>query len=395
MGNTLTPTEFIRNATRVARHYGFEQLETVAEAFQDIKKDVSAPEKVLQLPRIPASERRLDALSGVLTTGISSYIEHDLQGSSRPVLFSTVESLPRTGELAVGLHAIGIGKSIAEALLIHTLRALLAELGFATHTVKINSIGDRDSLNRYVRELNNFLRKRIEEVPPIARELMKQHVFQALLHLVEKDHDLSYRMPSPLEYLSDQSRRSFRELVEYLDTSEALYEIDTRLLGHHQCYSDALFSIEPRSETGEESSLIVRGGRYDEFVKRLTKASVPAVGAVVIYRGKRTPSRLPRMEAPADPGVFLVQLGFGPKLRSLALLEELRTSNICVNHNLSSDSLNEQLRHAESLRVPIALILGQKEFVDKTIIVRDMRSRSQESVPLPSLTSHLKRALRG
>lgn len=392
MRDTLSPTDFVKIATSAARHYGFDTLDTAKATFKEEQTLRRPP-----LPRILAPERRTDALGGLLTAGISTYIDSHLHGGTRPVLFSTLETLPRSGEVAVGLHIIGMEKSIAEALLIHATRGMLTDFGYDSHTVRINSLGDRESQNRYTRELTNFMRKRIEELPPTARELLKQHAFYALNHLIEKDHEMSYRAPSPLEYLSDQSRKHFRELVEYLDVSNAFYEIDTRLLGNHQCYSDALFSIIPKHDADEvhiESPITVRGGRYDEFVKRLTKVNIPATGAVITLNTKKVPTRLPKIEANDAPKVFLVQLGFGPKMKSLLLLEELRAANIQARHVISSDSLGEQLGLAERLKVPFALILGQKEFVEKSIIVRDLRSRSQEIIPLTSLTAHLKRLLR-
>ena len=393
MRDTLSPTDFVKIATSTARHYGFDTLDTAKATFKEEQTLRHPP-----LPRILAMERRTDSLGGLLTAGISSYIDSHLHGGTRPVLFSTLESMPRAGEVSVGLHIIGMEKSIAEALLIHATRGMLTDFGYDSHTVRINSLGDRESQNRYTRELTNFMRKRIEELPPIARELLKQHAFYALTHLIEKDHEMSYRAPSPLEYLSDQSRKHFRELVEYLDVSNAFYEIDTRLLGNHQCYSDALFSITPKHQSDEELAIVspisVRGGRYDEFVKRLTKANIPATGAVITLNTKKVPSRMPKIEPTSVAQVFLVQLGFGPKMKSLSLLEELRSAKIRAQHIISSDSLGEQLGLADRMKVPFALILGQKEFVEKSIIVRDLRSRSQEIIPLTSLTAHLKRILK-
>ena len=390
MRDTLSPTEFIKIALSTARHYGFD---TIDHAKATLSLDALVPRKA-PLTKILVADRKSDALGGMLTAGIAAFIDNNLHGSTRPILFSTVETASRTGELSIGLHIIGMEKSIAEALLIHTARGLLTDCGYASHTVRINSLGDKESVARYTRELTNFMKKRIEELPPTAREIMKQHSISALMHLIEKDHELSYRSPSPLEYLSDQSRKHFRELVEYLDTSSALYEIDSRLLANHQCYSDAVFSVEIKDELGVPSAtppITIRGGRYDEFVKRLTKTNIPAVGAVITFSEKKAPSRLPKIENDKKPGVFLVQLGFGPKMRSLLLLEELRKANIKTHHVLSSDSLGDQLRLAEQLKSPYALILGQKEFVEKSIIVRNLSSRSQEYVQLAALIPHLKR----
>jgi histidyl-tRNA synthetase len=175
------------------------------------------------------------------------------------------------------------------------------------------------------------------------------------------------------------------------------YEIDPRLVGHHHCYADTLFSLELRDENDNlipDAPLTIRGGRLDAFVKHILKMDIPAVGVVVILNTKKAPARLPRVYRPAIPLVFMVQLGFGPKIKSLMLLDTLKAADISVHQALVSDSLSEQLRQAESCKVPFSIILGQKEFVENSIIVRDMRSRSQQNIPFDSLIPHLKRLLK-
>jgi histidyl-tRNA synthetase len=74
------------------------------------------------------------------------------------------------------------------------------------------------------------------------------------------------------------------------------------------------------------------------------------------------------------------------------LIDELRKAGISVHQNLASDSLSSQLRDAESRNVKYTVIIGQKEFVDGTVILRDMQGRNQEYVPMTHLAGKLKRA---
>src|SRR5690606_31890831 len=106
------------------------------------------------------------------------------------------------------------------------------------------------------------------------RELMKEHAIVALMHLIEREHDLARRSPNPLEYLTDASRKHFREIVEYLDMSGTPFEIDSKLIGHHDCYADALFAFDLLDEHRAplaESPLYIRGGRYSTFVQKMSK----------------------------------------------------------------------------------------------------------------------------
>jgi histidyl-tRNA synthetase len=73
------------------------------------------------------------------------------------------------------------------------------------------------------------------------------------------------------------------------------------------------------------------------------------------------------------------------------LIDALRQNGITVRHDLTSDSLSAQLRDAEARGVRYTVIVGQKEFVEQTVILRDMSARNQEPVPLDQLIRKLKR----
>lgn len=381
---SYSATEFLKVAHQTAEHFGFQTID-------QLKKHPACKDCATSLPHtITATNKRNDSHGGLLSNGVVSYCEDKLHALNEPVLLYSIEQMPRTGEPAVTFHIFNVERSIAEAILIQVSRALATDLGHPEHTVRINSLGDRDSVSRYTREITNYLKKRMDHMPPAARELMKEHPLSALSNLVEQDHDLGYRSPNPLEFLSDGSRKHFREIIEYLDMSETPYEIDPKMLGHHEYYSDAIFSIDIPSEDGAQAALSIKGGRFNEFVQRNTRSKAPAVGAVAVLKNAKTPARIPRHKN-SVPSVYVIQLGFGPKIRSLMLINELRQAGIPVMHNLASDSLSAQLRDAESRGVRFALIIGQKEFVENTVILRDLQQSNQEFVDQSSLIKKLKK----
>ena len=385
---TITPKDLIRATSHAALHFGFVPIEK-------LKKHPSCKECKEKINyKATAMDRRKDALYGMLTSGMCSYFDNKLNGIEGPALFYTIEQVPRSGDLAVTFHVLNVKKSIGETLLIQTIKSLLNDLGYNKHIVRINSLGDTDSTARYIRGLTNYLRKRIMEMPVTARELMKEHPIVALLYLVENNHELAQKSPNPLEYLTDSSRRHFREIVEFLDISETPFEIDPKLLGHHECYSDALFAfdiLDDKSKKLKDQPLLIRGGRYSSFILNTSGSDIAGIGAVLVLKDKKAPKhiRVPRIKY--NPKVYLVQLGFGPKVKSLLLIDELRNAGISVYQNIMSDSLSDQLHSADEKGVHYVVILGHKEFMDNTVILRDLKKQNQESIPISSLTSYLKR----
>ena len=77
------------------------------------------------------------------------------------------------------------------------------------------------------------------------------------------------------------------------------------------------------------------------------------------------------------------------------IIDELRRSGITVEHNLASDSLSAQLRDAEDRGFRYTIIIGQKEYVEQTVILRDMLERSQEQITVEQMIKKLKRQILG
>jgi histidyl-tRNA synthetase len=376
--------DFLKAASHTAEHFGFRTVDK-------LKKNPACRECAAPLSHsITPTPEHTDTHGGIRPSGVVSFCDEKLHAIKTPVLLYSIDTEPGSPETSLTLNVFNVQKSIAEALLIQASRSLLSELGHTDHLVRINSLGDTESSTRYARELTTFLRKRLDAMPEEARELMKEHPYLALMNLVESGHELAYKSPNPLEYLSDQSRKHFREIVEYLDMSEASYEIDPKMIGHHELYSDALFSIDPLESLEEVNTITTRGGRFDEYVYRKTKQRIPAAGATITLKNQKPAGRIPKPKT-TIPSVYVVQLGFGPKMRSLMIIDELRRAGIPVEHDLASDSLSAQLRTAEAKGMRYTIIIGQKEYVEQCVILRNLQERSQEQIPVDLMIKKLKR----
>jgi histidyl-tRNA synthetase len=374
-----SPTDFLKISHQTAAHFGFKSGE-------QLEKEPACKSPTVTLPH-SIDHTRLDAHHGILYEALATYCDKNLHSPGIPVLLYRHHEPIVGNDVAVSFSIFNVEKSIAEAILIHVSRALLCDLGYPDHIIRINALGDTESVTRYSREIGNFLKRRLDSLPVEARERLKEHPLSALTYLIESGHDLAYRSPNPLEYLSDQSRKHFREIIEYLDMSNTPYEIDPKLLGHYEYAADALFSVDFSTPS---VPLTVRGGRTGELTYRSTKTRTPTSSVVVTLKNARLPARVPRAKNTV-PSVYVVQLGFGPKIRSLMLIDALRQNGITVRHDLTSDSLSAQLRDAEARGVRYTVIVGQKEFVEQTVILRDMSARNQEPVPLDQLIRKLKR----
>ena len=90
------------------------------------------------------------------------------------------------------------------------------------------------------------------------------------------------------------------------------------------------------------------------------------------------------------PKFYFIRLGFEARLRSLIIVEMLRQAHIPVYQSLGKEQLADQMELAEQLDIPYSIIMGHKEALEKSVIVRNMDNRSQSIIPINELTQYLK-----
>jgi histidyl-tRNA synthetase len=290
----------------------------------------------------------------------------------------------------IGLEIIGTNKSIAEVILIKTSLAILEDNGFKDLYVEINSIGDRESTARFLRELTAYFRKHINTMQAHCRQEFKKDPFLVLGCQNEKCCLIKDDAPKPIACLSDESREHFKEVLEYLESLEIPYKINDNLVPDRRYASGTVFEIKQKSANPKsaDESLAV-GFRSDQVCKKLGfKKDVPMVGIKIDFKSDYEKREIPKIK---KSSVFFIQLGDEAKHKSLKVIDILRQANIFIHHSLGRDKMAGQMAMAERVKVPYILIMGKIEAMNDTVIVRDTTTRAQETIKIADLTLHLKK----
>ena len=397
-------TGLFEKAREVAEHYGFCPLSKILEQAASNKNNARSGKKiVLHSPKdnLPGEADRLSITH--------AYIDHNFASLPQPIMVYHSEPLTQKmerdsygGKNAVqfSLEIMGSDKSVMEATLFKTAIAILREAGFDNFSVMINSLGDRDSIGRFTREFTAYYRKHIEEVPAHCRNLLKKDIFKVLECAEEKCMLVKERAPKPIGALSEDSRLHLGEVLEFLESMNVPYNINHCLVGGKDYYTRTIFEIRtdgpsPLHPKIKMGMTLARGGRFDDLAKRLGfKKEIPAVGISISMGGLGLvlPKKKVEQKKVKKTSVYLIHIGMSAKQQSLSVMEILREAHIPVYQSLSRDQISSQVMSAEKMNVPYTIIIGQKEVIDGTVIVRNMLNRSQQTVLLPLLATHLKKA---
>lgn len=320
------------------------------------------------------------------------YLDKKLYDAPQPMLLAS--ELPGTTSSKKGkprkqffLDIIGSGKSIAEAILIKTAWAILTEESRTCMSVCINSIGDRESAVRFTRELIAYYRRRIADLTPSCRAALKTNPLSLLSCAHEKCRALSSESPSSIGFLSEGSRAHFKEVLEYLEELNIPYAIDHAIVGNRSLATETVFCI--CEGEGETREVYATGERYTLGRRLGHRRDLPGVGATIFLERDREKSGT-RVRI-KKPNFLFLQLGFEAKIKSLEVIELLRLAGIPLYQTVARDKLVQQLAGSEHLKLPYTIIMGQKEALEQTVMVRNNVTRAQEAVKIPELPAYLKR----
>ncbi|MCF7831731.1 MAG: histidine--tRNA ligase [Candidatus Pacebacteria bacterium] len=398
---------FFEKAQEIAVYYGFRPIEMpILEQVELYNRGIGEGTDIMDKEMYSLKTKGGDhlALRPEGTAGIvRAYIEHGMQSEPQPVMLYYYgpffrHDKPQRGRYRelrqFGLEILGSPKSIADALIISTTYTVLKAMGATGATVDINSMGDKESRTLYTKALTGYYKKFVNQLPVVDRNRLKTNPLRILDSKEPKTIEINVNAPDALSYLNPVSKKHFKEVLEFLDEMEIPYRINKNLVRGLDYYTHTVFEIfEEQTDELVSPLTIAAGGRYDNLAKSLGyKKELPGVGVGIgvdrVLEASWCKHLSPKIIK--KPKFCFIQLGFDAKLKSLSILEILREAKIPIQQSLSKDSLGAQLGIAEKLGVPYTLIFGQKEALDKTVIVRDMNTRSQEIIPIEKLAQYLK-----
>lgn len=382
MRDTVPAEELLNKARAVGQYYGFTPLASFASrARGSARAPIGYPDAVAALALDPVAETVASFLKQCQNIACTP-------NQRQPIFVwhtNIAPGRPAQKKATVQFHALGSDRAIADAVVIRALIALVRDLFHEEPTVRINSMGDKETRARYARELSNFFRKRSGTLPEECVTRSKQDVFLAAELVIARE--CADDLPAPTEHLSDASRKRFEDLLEYLEMTETPYELARTLMSRGSVWNDTCFEV----SIGERR--IAWGSRYNDLARCFfPSAPFCATGAVIQIASEGDIIKPARggNAAPARLRFSFVHIGDEAKRLSIRLAEDFRRARVSLAQDIGVESLTEQLHLAERRNSPYLLIMGRKEALESSVILRNRQTQEETILPLAGLVERLK-----
>ena len=288
-----------------------------------------------------------------------------------------------------GVELVGCSSVMHQLDVIALGYTILKSLGFENLTLKINTLGDDESREAYKKALKDFFKDHIDNMCPDCKSRFEINPLRILDCKVPADQLIVKDAPKMSDYLTDAARERFETLQHYLELAEIAYEVDDTLVRGLDYYSETVFEFHYVSKKNNNYGAIGAGGHYDKLVNELGGPLLPGIGFSLGV--DRVVSAL------TDDGVFeneltedkiaAVVLPVGEESKDYAFIiaQALRMNGYSIDIIYDNVKLGSMIKKAVRKNAKYAIIIGENEIANESIVLKDLESGEQQVVKFDDL----------
>ena len=390
-------------ASSLCQLYGYQPLNTpIFEDAQLFIKTVAGGTDIVDKEMYifeDKSGQQLALRAEITAPVCRAYLEHGLFNLVQPVRLYYIGPAfryerPQFGRYRqhhqFGFEALGEADPALDAEVIEMAQQFFYSLGLSQLSIQLNSIGCKVCRPGYLEVLKQHYSGYTDRLCPDCKIRLVKNPLR-LLDCKNKDcQEIAKTAPKITDYLCTECQLHFQSVQNYLRAMGIAFQLNHRLVRGLDYYTRTVFEVEPGHRGGQ--STLGGGGRYDDLIEELGGKPIPAVGFAtglerIILNLKEQKTEIPELRR---PDAFIACIGEEAKVEAMKIASALRKAGIAIITATGNKSLKGQMRQANSLGAAYALIVGEQEVHNQNVILRDMKSGEQKTVPVAELDGMLK-----
>jgi histidyl-tRNA synthetase len=386
----------IRKFQHHARVYGFSHVET---PLLEDPRLYSSQDFANSLLKTSLNNKEVSVRASLLPAVLRAYYQnkvYETESLTKWSYFGQTIKLDRKNQAVsdqeFGFEVLGSFNHLTEAQCIAGIWQWIDSLGLGEVVLEINSIGKTECQNAYQESLKEFLDNKRYELCDSCSQHLDARVLSVLRCQNVECQTQFAEAPTILDFLDEESHKHFTGILEALDELQIPYQLNPLHASPHG-YSHT--SLIMKLKTKQRTFIIGEGGYHTDLIASLCGKQYCCFGfsgsMKTIYQIMQELGIEVQQEQKTE--VFLVPLGEHASKKSLRLFKDLIAAKITVYDHFGTSGVKNQLKQAELFRSPIALIMGQKEAIDDTVILRDVKSGMQELFSYDKIIEEVKKRL--
>lgn len=339
------------------------------------------------------------------TPGVArAYLEHGMFTRPQPVKILTIGPVFRHDKPQKGRYRqfhqfnteiIGSQDPLTDSLLVLLVWQIFVDIGLRNDIVlEINNIGCRKCQPKIRKKIITLLEPHQSKLCQNCQNRIYSNPLRILDCKNKNCQKVAKEIPHIIDLICPECKKHFMQVLEYLDELKVPYDLNPFLVRGLDYYTLTTFEIRDKNDPSKQLSF-GGGGRYDNLIQLYGGPNIPALGYASGI--ERIIDKLKEKEIKIPPKIkteiYIIQLGEKAKKYALNLIAELTEKNFHVGCAVGKNTISSQLKAASRAQAKLAIIIGQKEIIDKTIIVKDLNEAIQETIDQKDLEDYLSQKL--
>lgn len=412
-GDKSIKLAFIENVTRdVAIKYGYGEIVTpIFENTDVFVKNVGEDSDVVnkEMYTFVDKGKRSITLRPEGTAAVARcFIENKMYASSLPItklfyfgpMFRYEQ--PQTGRYRefrqFGVEVYGNGSYLLDCDVIMSAYAVFKQLGLKNIKLKINSIGNLESRKLYSNALKEYFSKYIEKMCPDCQRRINTNPMRILdcktdRGLIVDEIEVMKNAPKINDYLTDEAREYFNDVVNTLKSFDIDFDVDYNLVRGLDYYTDTVFEFIIESDDELNGLALGGGGKYADMIKSMVGIDVPGIGYAMGVDRLISVMEAQDLFKDIDPVVDAVIIGLDKESKKygLDLAVKLRAAGITCEMDYKNLNMKPQFKLCDKLNPRFIIIIGEEERMSGNLSVKNASTKTQELVNVEKIIDYIKK----
>jgi histidyl-tRNA synthetase len=298
---------------------------------------------------------------------------------------------PQKGRLRqfnhIGVEAIGSNSVHLDVEMIDLAMTLLDQIGVEEKTLKINTLGSNEDKKKFSKMLSEKLERSKSKLCSDCKRRVSKNPLRVIDCKQPECKEVVKSLKIGQSHLSSEAKEHFTQVRSLLDKHNIPYVYEPTLVRGLDYYTDTVFEITSASLGSKDA--IGAGGRYNNLIESLGGPDMPAMGFALGIERILLILKDPKEKEPIE--VFVVTTTDDLIEEAAVIVHSLRDNGISCDMDYCGKSLKAQMRLAQRKSAKFVVMLGEDEWKNNQVIVKDMESSTQESIDECELVTRLKK----
>jgi histidyl-tRNA synthetase len=388
-------------ARQLLEDFGFKEIRIpIMERTELFARSIGEDTDIVEKEMYTFADRKGDLITlrpEATASIVRAYIQHRLYAKDPVQKFYTIGPMfrrerPQKGRYRqfyqINAEIFGVQSGLVDVQLIFLLVTLFSRLQVPDIKAHINSLGCPKCRPNFKMALSKFLTSISDQLCSDCLRRKDRNPLRVLDCKVPDCRKAMIKAPAIVDFLCADCENDFEQVKNMLENLGVAFVVDKNLVRGLDYYARTTFEIQTESLGAQNA--IAGGGRYDGLVRELGGPDIPATGFAIGFDRLTELTGLDAAEFYQVPDIFVAPLGDKGRQLAFEWVCAFGDKGVRAELDFSGKSLKSLMKRANKLNAGYALIVGDDEIEKGAVILRNMQTKAQISIPIDGVVETIK-----